>query len=455
MEAVIYTRVSRDKDRNKGDGRSGRSVEDQERECRQACERNGWPVRQVYCDNSIGASRYSRDRPDWKALKDDLRKGDVLVVWEASRAQRDLSEYVLLRDLCADRGVPLAYASGGRVLDLTEGEDRFMGGLDSLIAEREAEILRTRVLRGKRTSATDGRPMTKPPWGYLATRETDAMGRLRPQWELDPAEAPRVREAVDRLLNGETQYAVLEWLRTTDGYAPKTPTTLRRALLNPALAGLRQHQGEVVGKATWEPIITEAQHKRLTARSKRMVERFGFNSPPGPEPKYLLTGIAKCGVCNDGLRYRARDGRKPYYSCHKGHVSRLVDMLDKAVESALFRRLQEVDPSEFTTDDQDDDAIQDEIDELERQLTEWEAEAIAGRVSPGAFGRIEQGLRPQIDALEAKRSGPTDLEFDQALWPDLTMGEQRQIVRSQFDIVVPKLGARTRALPSDVRITPL
>ncbi|MCV7029545.1 recombinase family protein [Mycobacterium sherrisii] len=48
MDAVIYTRVSRD-------SAGGRSVEDQERECRQECNRNNWPVRAVYCDNSIGA----------------------------------------------------------------------------------------------------------------------------------------------------------------------------------------------------------------------------------------------------------------------------------------------------------------------------------------------------------------------------------------------------------------
>jgi site-specific DNA recombinase len=241
VDAVIYTRVSRD-------SAGGRSVEDQLRECRQECDRNGWPVRAEYCDNSFGASRYSGDRPEWRRLKGDLRKGDVLVVWEASRAQRDLQEWVELRSLCAELHVPLSYA--GRVLDLTSGDDRFTGGLDALVAEYESERIRTRVLRGKRASAADGRPMSRPPWGYIATREVDAQGRLRPQWEPDPVEAPRVREAVERLLAGESQYAVLEWLKATDGYAPTTPTTLRRALLNPALAGLRQHQGEVVGPAS-------------------------------------------------------------------------------------------------------------------------------------------------------------------------------------------------------------
>lgn len=446
MDAVIYTRVSRD-------SAGGRSVEDQERECRQVCEREGWPVRAVYCDNSIGASRYSGDRPQWRRLKGDLRKGDVLVVWEASRAQRDLQEWVELRSLCAELQVPLSYA--GRVLDLTHGDDRFTGGLDALIAEHESERIRTRVLRGKRASAAEGRPMTKAPWGYRATRETDAQGRQRPQWELDPGEAPRVREAVERLLNGESQYAVLEWLTESDGYAPTTPTTLRRALLNPALAGLRQHQGEVVGPASWPGIITPKQHEQLKARDRRMRATFGFNSPPGPEPKYLLSGIAKCGVCGEGLRHRAKEGRKPYYTCRKGHVSRLVDMLDQAVESEIFNRLSAIDPSEYESDDADDSAVMAEIEELERQLVEWETEAIAGRVSPGVFGRAERDLTARIEALRGKIEAPSELELDPDQWPEMTMAERRQVVRALFDVVVPKLGKRVRALPGDVQITPI
>ncbi|ODQ98059.1 hypothetical protein BHQ21_26075 [Mycobacterium sherrisii] len=374
-------------------------------------------------------------------------------MWEASRAQRDLQEWVELRSLCAELQVPLSYA--GRTLDLTSGDDRFTGGLDALVAEYESERIRTRVLRGKRASAADGRPMSRPPWGYLAIRENDAHGRLRPQWEPDPVEAPRVREAVERLLAGESQYSVLEWLKTTDGYAPTTPTTLRRALLNPALAGLRQHQGKVVGEASWPGIITKQQHRQLKSRDTRMRALYGYNSQPGPEPKHLLSGIAKCGVCAEGLRYRARDGRMPYYDCRKGHVSRLAEMLDKAVEDEIFKRLSGIDPSDYDSDNVDDTAVIAEIEELERRLAEWEAEAIIGKVSAGAFGRVERNLTARIEGLRATIETPSELELDPAQWPELTMAERRYVVRSLFEVVVPKLAKRVRALPGDVRITPI
>ncbi len=233
------------------------------------------------------------------------------------------------------------------------------------------------------------------------------------------------------------------------------PTTLRRALLNPALAGLRQHQGEVVGKASWPGIITEQQHEQLKSRDKRMRGLYGYNSQPGPEPKHLLSGIAKCGVCDEGLRYRARDDRMPYYDCRKGHVSRLADMLDKAVEDEIFKRLSGIDPSDYDSNDADDSAVIAEIEELERQLAEWEAEAIAGRVSAGAFGRAERDLTARIEGLRAKIETPSELELDPAQWPELTMEERRHIVRALFHVVVPQLGKRVRALPGDVEITPV
>jgi Recombinase zinc beta ribbon domain len=181
----------------------------------------------------------------------------------------------------------------------------------------------------------------------------------------------------------------------------------------------------------------------------------GFNSQPGPEPKYLLSGIAKCGICDEGLRYRAKEGRKPYYTCRKGHVSRLADMLDKAVEAAIFKLLSSIDPSDYESDDANDSAVIAEIEGLEGQLAEWEAEAIAGQVSPGAFGRAERELTARIEALRAKIETPSELELDPAQWPELTMAERRHIVRSLFEVVVPKLAKRVRALPGDVVITPI
>ena len=80
VDALIYCRVSADR-------RNGRSVAEQEAECRAECERQGWNVVDVLTDNDRSASRHARkSRPAWDRVKQRVASGDVdvLVTWEAS-----------------------------------------------------------------------------------------------------------------------------------------------------------------------------------------------------------------------------------------------------------------------------------------------------------------------------------------------------------------------------------
>src|SRR5215207_2067155 len=122
--ALIYTRVSYDPQRQ------SRSPEQQEAECRELCEREGWQVADVLSDAGRSASRYGkRTRPAWEEVKRRITTDGigVLVTWEASRSSRDLAGFVELRDLCRAHGVKLSYS--GRLLDLDLTHDRFEAGL--------------------------------------------------------------------------------------------------------------------------------------------------------------------------------------------------------------------------------------------------------------------------------------------------------------------------------------
>src|SRR3954452_11659341 len=101
MRAVIYTRVASDAQNR------GRSVAEQEAECRAVCDRNGWEVVAAFSDNDRSASRWAtKERAQYRRLIGCIEAGgcDVLVTWEASRAQRDLAAYAQLRDLCERKG---------------------------------------------------------------------------------------------------------------------------------------------------------------------------------------------------------------------------------------------------------------------------------------------------------------------------------------------------------------
>ena len=75
MRAAIYTRVSKDR-------ANGRSVQEQETECRAVCDREGWTIDHVIVDNDIGASRDSRGtHTGWAEIKTLIAEDgfDVLV----------------------------------------------------------------------------------------------------------------------------------------------------------------------------------------------------------------------------------------------------------------------------------------------------------------------------------------------------------------------------------------
>lgn len=399
----------------------------------------------MFTDDGISASRHgSKVRSDWQQLKTEMRRGDMLVVWAASRSARDLEEFVELRNLCAERGVPFAYS--GRILDFSRGDDRFYGGLDALVAERDSEEIKRNVLRGKTNAAAFGYPSTRAPWGYrtLPRNEGD-----RPRWEQDPVEAPRIREAVDRLLNGDTLYSVMRWIERTEGFTPSSLTNLKRSLANPAVAGLRVHRGVVVGTGTWDPIITEKQHHDLVNQLKRAP------SPSrGREPVHLLSGLAKCATCGGGLRWKRYPGkRNPGYECPRGHCSREAKAMEAAVEDKLFQLIPVIAailPTEILAPNAKE--ADRKISALEDTLDEWRQKAIAGDVTPGSFATIEKGILSQIEALRPKTPPkfrlPDPKTFRKA-WPTWSVRERRDQIRYWLDVVVvpaERRGTRTGQL---------
>lgn len=438
MDAVIYTRVSNDQN-------SGRSVQDQERECRSECERQGWPVREVFSDNNIGASRHSgKRRPAWEELKAFIRPGDIVVMWEGSRSTRDLAEFVTLRALCSELGVPLSYS--GKVLDMAEAEDRFLGGLDALLAEREAEVIRGRVLRGKRSSAASGRPYGKPPWGL---RRADT---VEVKWELDPVEAPRLREAMDRVLEGKSLRSVMAWLKTT-GRAPTDITGLRRALCNPAVAGLRVHQvregNTEMFPAAWPAIVSRDEQLRMMAHAKRSPES------RGRDPIHLLSGIATCGMCGAGLQFKSRDGRRDAYRCPNGHVTRDAVLVDGLAVAELCRTYFDEKPPANDAAAQDAKA---KIVRLEQQIEEAEEQVIADEMTAAAFARIEQRLLAKIEELRplTVQAVPNQYEYVQISIEDYlaaTVPQRREMMRARLNITVKPVPGGRRAKAEDTVIT--
>jgi site-specific DNA recombinase len=437
--ALIYTRVSQDQTRQ------GRSVDEQEHECRAVCEREGWTVVDVLSDNGRSASRYAtKSRPAWAQVKRRLATDgiDVLVTWEASRNGRDLGEFVELRDICRANGVLLNYS--GRTIDLADHGDSFRAGLDALVSEDESERIRERVLRAVRRQAANGRPHGRVLYGYRRIYDPQT-GSLTGQ-EPDPETAEVVREMARRFLSGESLYAITEDLNTRGVSGIKWSTNrVKRCLRNPGYAGLRVHQGEVIGDADWPAILDRRTFDAIAARFE---PRRG--SRGGTDVKHLLSGIARCGKCGAPM-YVWKDRRNRVYACTKsgGHLARNQKHLDAYVTVMILNRLRTLDFSEMGAEHPEAVEARAEADELRKRLDDFTAEATAGRLSAARLGKIEADLTPKIKAAEKRARAaviPPNLEqlagegvdarWDALLDQPGGIEKCREIVRLLLDITV-------------------
>jgi len=457
MEAVIYTRVSSDRS-----GRA-RSVTEQEADCRAVCERESWDVRDVLVDNDAGASRWSRkDRPAYRQLASLLRAGGigVLVTWEASRAQRDLSAYVQLRDLCADQKVLWSY--GGRTYNFDRYDDRLSTGLDALLSEREADVTRERVVRALKARRDGGAPHGKLAYGYRrlidpSTGETT--GRVP-----DETTALIVRELCRRALAGETTYAIARDFNARGIYAPRpghdgkpvewTPPQIKRMVVSPTYAALRTYKGNVTGPATWEPLIPMSDHLTLVAKlndPRRRTQRDSI-------VKHLLVGIAVCGVCGAQCR-RIKNRNTPSYSCSRNHcVARAQHLADEYVTAVAVARLNRPDLADLLAgDDSAANAALDEVRALRARLDSFYDAAAAGEVTAAALGRIEAGLLPKIETAERKATPSTASplltmftagDADQT-WHALSIPQRRDLLRVLMVPVIHRTRQGARKLDPD------
>jgi hypothetical protein len=192
-----------------------------------------------------------------------------------------------------------------------------------------------RISREKEQAATDGRPGGGGrPYGYAADRVT-----------VVEAEAAIIREAVRRVLAGESIRSILRDLDSrrvvTPHGRPWRQSTLRRMLLHPRLAGLREHRGAVIGPACWEPIISKADHDRLRAV-------LGDPEPRGKRPPRtsVLSGLLYCGRCRAKLSARPEANGTRRYTCHPsnlgcGRLAVYAEPLESYIAGAVLVALAE------------------------------------------------------------------------------------------------------------------
>jgi hypothetical protein len=118
MKAALYARVSTDEQRKE-------SIDDQLRECRDVCRRQGFDVIGEFCDRARSGNEMNRSGYQRLLAAARHRAFDVIVAHELSRLWRSESEMHAIRE-------ELEYLNVHVVTD--DGIDTRIAGMDMLIA---------------------------------------------------------------------------------------------------------------------------------------------------------------------------------------------------------------------------------------------------------------------------------------------------------------------------------
>ncbi len=324
--------------------------------------------------------------------------------------------------------------------DVSRTDDSFQTGLDILLAEREVDQTRERVLRSMRANAASGRPHGKLTYGY--TREYDPRSGALVRQIIHEEQAVVVRESAKRVLAGESIASIAKDFNRRGIKAPRSaewvPTQIKRILVNPAYIAQRVHQGKVIGKADWPPILDEVTFRRCVTRLTDPSRKFTDEHAA----KYLLSGIAVCGVC--GSTVKARPQRNGYFSyvCKSFCVARKMDCVDLLIETLVVARLSQ--PDAMLEDDEDTNPALEAIRDKRCRLEEFYDSAANGEISAAALARIEAKLLQEIEGLEKtlRRSAvPTsvhDLADNPEVWQSLPISVKREIIKLLMQVRIMK-----------------
>jgi DNA invertase Pin-like site-specific DNA recombinase len=383
--------------------------------------------------------------PGWAKVKARIADGDigVLVMWEQSRAQRDLRQYAELRDLLRSTGTKWCYS--GRLVNLDDPGDSMTSAIEAVMAEHEAEQTSKRIRRATRAQAAAGRPHGPALYGYERVYDP-ASGALVGQTPVE-AEAAIVREIFERIARRESIARIvadLEGRNVPTRGKPWKRYRIGQIVTNRGYIAKRVHRGQVIGPAAWPAIVDESL---FVAANAVMSDPERQKSVATSRVRWLLGGIARCGLCGGPMQYGRDRGVTRVYRCKPGggHLSRAGEALDEYVTGAVLERLERGGLDLTTPDDADAAAAaRAEAVMLRARLDAAADQYAAGKLTAPTLARIEARLLADIADAEVRARATiaepvlADLAGPgvEARWDALDITEQREAVRLLVDVIV-------------------
>ena len=327
LRAAIYARYSTDK-------QNERSIEDQIALCRTLAERAGYVVTKIYDDRAVsGASTVNRG--GFLALMRDGKRHefDVVITEDIDRISRDQADYHAARKQLKFYNVEI-YTANGLVGEID-------GSVRAMLSELYLSNLAHKTRRGLAGVVRDRRHAGGRAFGYRPVE--GAPGQLA----IDEREAETVRRIFADYLAGRPPREIAAALNrekvpgprggvwnasTIAGSRVRANGVLMNALYAGRIVWNRQRfvkdpeTGRRVSRPNLEsewlsaevPELRIVDQKTFEAAQNRKAARAGDKQRYMPtRPRYLLSGLLKCGVCGGGYVVIGRNKRGAIVGCSR------------------------------------------------------------------------------------------------------------------------------------------
>jgi len=476
--ADLYLRLS--------DLRNEEALDGREAKLRAEATRLGWTVGRVVIENDAvvngngklrPASAFKRRkimtpsgrvelrtvRPGFRSMLDDITSGRARAVFaeDLDRACRDPRDLEDLIDACEQHRASARSLSGS--LTLTDGgtdAEITMARMMVTMANKSSRDTARRVADSRERLAGQSYQGGRRPFGFRVAEGTEKYHRTL---VTDQAEAAVLRAAATAILDqGISLKALARDLRDRGLPAvtgvPWTASTLRDVLSKPAVAGLAVHRGEL-RPAPWDFILERDQWERLTALFD------GRKTGTSPEPRWLVSCYATCGVCGGPVKCTGSAARRAYTCTEHGHVRRNAAAVDGYIEDVTVERLSRADVADLlrppARPGMDTAALRTEARKLrDRKAAQMRLHA-AGDIDDADLAAGMRAIRARqavIDAQLAVSDAPDPLaEFRDhpaaAVWESLSLPRKRAVVRLLMNITILPAGRKGRGFnPASVQI---
>jgi hypothetical protein len=221
-------------------------------------------------------------------------------------------------------------------------------------------------------------------------------------------------------------------------------------LISPRIAGLREHNGEVVGTAVWPAIIDGATHDRLVGLLSNPERRPANYGRPRVHP---LAGLLYCGSCDGPLVTYLQPKQGRGYGCRKdenpvcpARVRIAAEPLEAYIEGYVIDQWRNPRARKIALSDDDRMARIREITDEMRHLQEQKNEALRMKLRREVDAKTFREVTAEIDAAHdqlgrehkrlASEAAMPELADPSLAWEDLSAVDRRALTELLVDKIV-------------------